>query len=266
MKPLENHVAVVTGAGHPKGIGSAIARKLALLGATIVVTDLEHTNGYLNALAAELEGNGVKVRVQVLDVTSSTAVGQCISEVINQFGRMDILVNNAGVGGGDSEFLKSKPEDFDLAYAVNVMGLVNMCQQAIPHMLKQKSGTIINIASLCGIGAIPEIPASYTASKFAAVGLTKAIALEYAPNGVRCNAVCPGVVNTDMRDKLLDRTAQQYSITTEEAEQRENITIAIGRGAEPSEIADVVAYLASPAATYLTGLAIPVAGGLAPGL
>ena len=266
MKPLKDQVALVTGASHPKGIGSAIARKLASLGATLVITDLEHTRDQLNAVAGEMEAAGTTVMTQIVDVTSADAVDQCVGDVIDRFGRIDILVNNAGVGGGEGEFLKARKESFDLAYAVNVGGVVNMCQAALPQMLKQGSGAIVNVASLCGVGAIPDIPASYTASKFAAVGLTKAIALEYAASDIRCNAVCPGVVNTGMRDQLMARLAQQYDITPEEAEQRENETIAIGRGAEASEVADAVAYLVGPAATYLTGVALPVAGGLAPGL
>ena len=266
MKPLQDQVALVTGASHPKGIGSAIARKLASEGATLVITDLAHTQEQMTSVAAEMESNGTTVMTQVVDVTSPEAVGQCISEVIERFGRIDILINNAGVGGGEGEFLKARKQDFDLAYQVNVGGVANLCQAALPHMLKQGNGAIVNVASLCGVGAIPDIPASYTASKFAAVGLTKAIALEYAASGIRCNAVCPGVVNTDMRDQLMKRLAEQYDITAEEAERREDETIAIGRGAEAAEVADAVAYLVGPAATYLTGVALPVAGGMAPGL
>ena len=231
-----------------------------------MVPYLEHTRDALEASAAEMKASGTTVMTQIVDVTSAEAAVQCVSDIIDSFGRLDILVNNAGVGGGEGEFLKAKKEDFDLAYQVNVGGVANLCQAAIPPMLKQGAGAIVNVASLCGVGAIPDIPASYTASKFAAIGLTKAIALEYASRGIRCNAVCPGVVNTDMRDRLMERLAEQYEITPEEAERRENETIAIGRGAEASEVADAVAYLVGPAATYLTGVALPVAGGLAPGL
>ena len=133
-------------------------------------------------------------------------------------------------------------------------------------MLVQNGGAIVNIASLCGLGAIEEIPAPYTASKFAAIGLTKAIALQYAEQNIRCNAVCPGVVNTQMRDQLLERMAEDHNITVVEAEQLENNSIAMKRGAEPEEVASVVAFLTSPAAQYITGVAVPVAGGLAAGL
>ena len=228
MKPLEDKVALVTGASHPKGIGSAIARKLASLGATVVITDLEHTREQLSGVAEEMTATGATVMTQIVDVTSSEAVGQCVNDVIDRFGHLDILVNNAGVGGGEAAFLQSKNEDFELAYKVNVGGVANLCRAALPHMLEQGSGAIVNVASLCGVGAIPDIPASYTASKFATIGLTKAISLEYATRGIRCNAVCPGVVNTNMRDQLMERQAAQYQITPEEAERREDETIAIG--------------------------------------
>ena len=266
MKPLTDQIALVTGASHPKGIGSAIARKLASMGATLVVTDLQHTSDQLDAAVAELEAAGATAVAKIVDVTSPDEVTRCVAEVIEQFGRIDILVNNAGVGGGTGEFLKSTNQQFELAYQVNVGGVANMCRAAIPAMLKQGSGAIVNVASLCGLGAIEDIPASYTASKFAAVGLTKTIALEYAAQGIRCNAVCPGVVNTDMRVQLMDALAEQYDITPEEAERRENETIAIGRGAEASEVADAVAYLVGPGAQYITGVAMPVAGGMAAGL
>lgn len=266
MKILEGKVAIVTGAGHPKGIGCAIARKLAADGAHVVLTDLERISQLLQLSAQNITTSQNTVTTRTLDVSSSEQASLCVASVMEEFGRLDILVNNAGVGGGSAEFLESDMTDFDLAYRVNVGGIVNLCQAAIPVMLEQESGSIVNISSLCGMGAIPDIPASYTASKFAAVGLSKAIALEYADRGLRCNAVCPGVVNTDMRTQLLDRMAEQYNISPEEAERQENETIAIGRGAEAHEIAEAVAYLVGPAASYVTGLAMPVAGGLAPGL
>jgi NAD(P)-dependent dehydrogenase (short-subunit alcohol dehydrogenase family) len=143
---------------------------------------------------------------------------------------------------------------------------VNCCRAVLPHMQDNRRGAIINIASLCGLGAIPEIPVSYTASKFAVIGFTKAIALEYAPFGIRVNAVCPGAINTDMRTQLFDRIAEEQGISPSEAQAAEDATIAMGRGGEAAEVARAVAFLASENATYITGTAIPVAGGMAPGL
>jgi len=143
---------------------------------------------------------------------------------------------------------------------------VNCCRAVLPHMQDNRRGAIVNIASLCGLGAIPEIPASYTASKFAVIGFTKAIALEYAPFGIRVNAICPGAINTDMRTQLFDRIAEEQGISSSEAQAAEDATIAMGRGGEAAEVARTVAFLVSDDATYITGTAIPVAGGMAPGL
>ena len=119
------------------------------------------------------------------------------------------------------------------------MVVVRYCHQCV-----KGQGAIINIASLCGLGAIPEIPVSYTASKFAVVGLTKGIALEYAGKGIRCNAICPGAINTDMRTHLFERVAEEQNISTEEARAAEDAMIAMGRGGEPSEVARAVVFLA----------------------
>ena len=149
---------------------------------------------------------------------------------------------------------------------VNLLGAFHCCQVAVPHMLVAGEGAIVNIASLCGLGAIPEIPIAYTSSKFAVVGFTKAVALEFADRNIRCNAVCPGAINTAMRDTLFQRMAEEHGISVDEARQMEDETIGMARGGEPEEIADCVAYLAGPSASYVTGTAIPVAGGMVPGL
>lgn len=266
VKELAGQVAIVTGAGHPKGIGWATALKLAQAGAAVVVTDLKQVAGDLELLAEDIREQGGKALAVAVDVTSSTDVDACVIQALEAFGRIDILVNNAGVGGGGSEFLKVTQQHWDLALGVNVMGVVNCSQAVIPRMLTQGGGVIVNTASLCGLGAIPEIPAPYTASKFAVVGLTKALALEYADQNIRCNAVCPGAINTQMREHLIERLAAEHNISLEAAEQMENATIALKRGAEPAEVADAVVYLASPRASYMTGVALPVAGGMAPGI
>ena len=266
MKGLSGKVVLVTGAGHPKGIGYAISSKLCALGATVVLTDIAAADAKLQAAVTALKSADGEAVGMTLDVTEPSAITTVLARINEQVGVIDVLINNAGVGGGSGEFLRMTSDHLELAYRVNVGGIVNMCQAVIPQMLKNGGGSIVNIASLCGLGAIEGIPASYTVSKFAAVGLTKAIALEFTTQGIRCNAVCPGVVNTDMRDKLLDRISSEGGITRDEAERLEDDTIAIGRGAEPSEIAEAVAYLVSDASSYVTGVALPVAGGLSAGL
>ena len=261
----QRKVAVITGAGSNHGIGRAVALCLANGGFDIAVTDIPGCVG-LEDVAEELRATGVEVLALNCDNTSTEAVSSTVSHIVNEFGRIDVMVNNAGVSGAATKFADISDRDWDLAYEVNIRGTAVFCRAVLPYMVEQKSGIIINNASLCGLGAIDAIPASYTATKFAVVGLTKAIALEYAGMGIRCNVVCPGVVNTAMRKNAVNRIANKHGISYTEAEQLEDESIAMQRAAEPDEIAAVVAWLASPASSYITGVALPVAGGMAPGL
>ena len=198
-------------------------------------------------------------------MTDAQQVAKAIETVAADFGHLDALVNNAGVGVGSANLLEQTSEDLDLTLAVNVKGLVNCCQAAIPHMLQTGGGAIVNVASLCGLRALPAIPHAYTASKFAVVGLTKSMALEFGPNHIRINAVCPGSVDTQMRSKAISLLAEQEGISLEDAEALETSTISLGRAATPSEVAAVVAFLCSENAAQITGAAIPVDGGMTGG-
>ena len=193
------------------------------------------------------------------------SAAEAIQAVAADFGQLDALVNNAGVGVGSAHFLEQTSGDLDLTLAVNVKGLVHCCQAAIPHMLKTGGGAIVNVASLCGLRALPAIPHAYTASKFAVVGLTKSMALEFGPNHIRVNAVCPGSVDTQMRTKAIALLAEQEGISMTDAEALENATISLGRAATPSEVATLVAFLCSAEAAQITGAAIPVDGGMTGG-
>ncbi len=263
---FDDQVAVVTGAGHPQGIGRAIALKFAQLGASVVICDLGDQSELDKAALSLSAESGEACEALRCDITNPADIDKCVDTVTERLGRLDILVNNAGVATGAPHFLELSDKDWDLSYQVNVKGTANFCRAVIPVMQKQGQGNIVNISSLAGLGAIEAIPANYTASKFAVVGLTKSIALEHARDNIRCNAVCPGVVNTAMRKPAIENLAEQMGISLEEAEKLEDESIAIKRAAEPSEIADVVAYLAGPAARYVTGVALPVAGGLSAGL
>ena len=250
---LQGKVAIVTGAAHPKGIGRAIAVALQRQGGTVVATDIEGATGLE-------EGNGV-----ACDVTDREQVNALIQHVIEQHGNIDIVVNNAGVGIGNSDFLALTDQDWELSLNVNVRGVANVCQAAIPHM-QANGGSIINVASLAGIGAMASIPACYTASKFATVGLTKQIAAQFAADKIRCNALCPGSVVTQMHQSVLATLAEQHNISLEEAQALENSAIPLGRSAQPGEVADAAVYLASDLSLYVTGTTLPVAGGMSPGL
>lgn len=262
---LNGKVAIVTGAGKPDGIGRACVEKLKEGGAKVVLCELGGTEAIRQA-SANYKDPSSGVAVTPADVTKPHDAEQIVKLAQKIFGGVDILVNNAGVGVGSHDFLETSESDWALSISVNLMGPVNLCKAAIPAMLKRGGGSIINIASLSGVGAIPAIPTSYTASKFAAVGFTKQLALQYAGDNIRVNAVCPGSVRTDMMKGAMDLIAAQESISVEEAEALEAASIPAGRAAYPMEIADVVAFLAGPGGAYITGVAMPVSGGMAPGL
>lgn len=273
MHSLSGQVAIVTGAGHPKGIGRAIATKLASQGASLVIVDREGAEGLDTAVAdlQELALNSAAATENKhiaigCDVTDADAVKMCVQQVVDTFGRIDVMVNNAGVGRGSADFLQLTELDWSLSLQVNVQGVANFSQAVLPAMLEKGEGNIINIASLAGLGAIESIPACYTASKFAVIGLTKQLAVNYAGQGIRCNAVCPGSVVTQMHQHSLQLLAEEHGISLDEAQALEDANIPVGYSAAPEQIADAVAYLASPAASYITGINLPVAGGMSPGL
>jgi NAD(P)-dependent dehydrogenase (short-subunit alcohol dehydrogenase family) len=250
---LTGKVAIVSGAAHPRGIGRAIFNALTAHGATVMGTDLPGAN-YLDEIP--------HLHCDVTDVSQVEAV---MSEVVKQHGKLDILVNNAGVGMGSADFMQLTDKDWQVSLAVNLMGMVNSCKAAIPHMLNS-GGSIINVASLAGTGAMNSIPACYTASKFAAVGLTRQLAAQYAQNNIRVNALCPGSVITQMHEGTMALLAENHNITVAEAQELENANIPLGRSAQPEEVGNSAVYLASDLSSYVTGVSLPVAGGMAPGL
>ena len=264
MYPLQGKVAIVTGAGKARGMGRATAIALAQRGARVVVTDITPTPeaaAGLKETARLAQGLAIPA-----DITKQDEVRACVAKTVEEFGRVDILFNNAGVGApGAGPFLEIAPDRWQLTWDVNVMGMVHFCQAVIPIMLEQRGGSIINNASLAGLGAIAGLSA-YTASKFAVVGLTKALAAEFGPQGIRCNAVCPGVIDTDMGRKEVTLFAEMEGVSEEEAEKILIEPVPLGRWGKPQEVAEAVVFLASDAASYISGATLPVAGALAPGL
>lgn len=262
---LKGKVAIVTGAGKPDGIGRACVDRLQGLGAIVVLCELGGTEAIRQA-SLDYPDASSGVAVTHADVTKAHDAEQAVALAQETFGGLDVLVNNAGVGVGSHDFLETPDSDWSLSMNVNLMGAVNFCKAAIPALLKRGGGSIINISSLSGLGAIASIPACYTASKFAAIGFTKQLAIQYAPDRIRVNAICPGSVRTDMMKGAMDLLAAEQGISVEEAEALEASTIPAGRAANPSEVADAVAFLASDRSAYMTGVALPVSGGMAPGL
>jgi 2-hydroxycyclohexanecarboxyl-CoA dehydrogenase len=239
---LEDKIAIVTGAG--QGIGRAIADKLAAQGATVVVTDLDEANAKL--AAAGLPG-AVAIRA---DVTDRHDVQAAVDRVMQQFGRVDVLVNNAGWDKA-SPFVDSDPADWDRAIAVNLYGVLHTCKAVLPIMAGQGGGAVVNLGSDAGrVGSSGE--AVYSAAKGGVIAFTKSLAREMARHQVRVNCVCPGPTDTALFASFAGPKL------------REALTKAIPfrRLGQPADVANVVAFLASDEAAFVTGQTVSVSGGL----
>ncbi len=269
MKMLENMTAIVTGASVPRGIGYATALSLAEQGANLVVTDRADAHqdnlAKLQQLVDEIKDKESQAMALLVDITDRQQIDACVAATLERFGRIDILFNNAGTTIGAVPFLELTASQLDISYEVNLKGTAEFCQAVIPVMIEQGGGSIINNVSTAGLGADPYFGA-YTATKHAVIGLTKTIAAEFGPHNIRCNAVCPGFVNTDMHLQANERLAKLEKLSTDEIKSRRYQAVALRRAAEPEEVASTVVYLSSQAASYVTGVAIPVAGGSSVGL
>jgi 2-hydroxycyclohexanecarboxyl-CoA dehydrogenase len=239
---LEGKIAIVTGAG--LGIGRAIADKLAAAGATVAVTDLDEASA--NQTAAGLPG-AVAIRA---DVTDRQDVQAAVDRVMQQFGRVDVLVNNAGWDKA-SPFVDSDPADWDRAIAVNLYGVLHTCKAVLPIMAGQGGGAVVNVGSDAGrVGSSGE--AVYSAAKGGVIAFTKSLAREMARHQVRVNCVCPGPTDTALFASFAGPKL------------REALTKAIPfrRLGQPADVANVVAFLASDEAAFVTGQTLSVSGGL----
>jgi 3-oxoacyl-[acyl-carrier protein] reductase len=278
-KPLAGKVAIVTGAGRARGMGRAIALELAALGADVVVTDLARDRQELRIKTVGIgdsteelgeteklvQKHGVRSLAMPLDVTDPDDVSGCVRKTVEEFGRLDVLCNNAGTAVGVGPFLEIPDRSWDLSWQVNVKGMVDLCRAAIPHMREAGGGAIVNTASTAGLGAMGGY-AGYCATKFAVVGLTKVLAIEFGPEGIRTNAVAPGFIFTDMGEAELKNLAEENGMSEEEMTQYVLGEIPLRRLGDPEDVARTVSWLASPASAYVNGAVVPVAGGQAPGL
>jgi 3-oxoacyl-[acyl-carrier protein] reductase len=243
MKELDGQVAVVTGAA--RGIGSAIAQRLARGGATVVCADVLDTDDTVNAIASA----GGAAEGRQLDVTDAQAAADGIQAIHDVHGRLDILVNNAGITR-DQLLVRMKVEDWNQVLDINLDGVFKVTQPAAKLMMRQKSGRIINIASVVGLmGNFGQT--NYAASKAGLIGFTKSLARELGPRNVTVNAVAPGYIQTPMTDALTD--AQRETLLK---------SIAIPRLGTPQDVAEAVAFLAGPGASYITGVVLNISGGL----
>ena len=243
---LTGKVALITGASY--GIGFAIATAMANCGATIVFNDIKQE--LVDKGLAAYEEAGIKAHGYVCDVTNEDAVNEMVKKITAEVGHINVLVNNAGITR-DGLLMRMGDDAFDRVLDVNLKGTFNMTRALTKTFMRQRGGCVVNMSSVVGLmGNAGQ--ANYAASKAGVIGLTKAVARELAPRGVRVNAVAPGFVETDMTAKL----SEKVRAATEEQ-------IPLKRMARPEEVAGVVRFLASDAAAYITGEVVRVDGGMA---
>ena len=243
---LSNKIAVVTGAS--RGIGRQVAKDLASYGAT-VVANYPNSNDSAEQTVEEIEKSGGTAIMSEFDVSDLDAVQEGIGSVIDKFGGVDILINNAGITRVGL-FLRMKEEDWDIVFAVNLKGVFNCTKAVVRSMSKQKYGRIINIASVVGeMGNAGQL--NYSSTKAGVIGFTKSAAKEFGSRGITVNAISPGFIQTDITQDIPEEYKQKYMES-----------IPLGRFGETSDISNVISFLVSDNASYITGEIVRVNGGL----
>jgi len=245
----EGKVALVTGGG--SGIGRATALKFGALGAKVVTADINEASA--QATAQEIIDLGGEAAAVEVDVANGKSVEAMVAFTVEKFGQLDCAFNNAGIEGEGGSVVDCSEENWARTIAIDLTGVWLCMKHEIPAMLAAGAGTIVNTASVAGLAGTPGLPA-YGAAKHGVVGLTKGAAKEYARHGIRINAVCPGVIETPMVERLADSRAE-----TREAF---NNMHPIGRTGQPEEIAEAVIWLCSPLSSFVTGHAMAIDGGL----
>lgn len=246
MKLLEGKVAIITGAA--RGIGKAVAMKLAEQGADIAFTDLAY-NEAAQQTEKDLQAFGVKAKGYASNAANYNETMEVVDQIAKDFGRIDILVNNAGITK-DGLLMKMTEEQWDMVININLKSAFNFTKAVQPTMLKQRSGSIINMSSVVGVsGNVGQ--ANYAASKAGMIGLAKSVAKEMGKRGIRCNSIAPGFIITEMTGQL-----------SEEVRKAWNEKIPLQRGGTPEDVANTVLYLASDLSSYVTGQVIHVCGGM----
>jgi len=246
MKLLEGKTAFITGAS--RGIGKAIAHRFAQEGSDIAITNIADDEEF-KATIREFEAMGVKAKGYVSNAASFVDSQRVIDEVVKDFGRIDVLVNNAGITR-DTLLMRMSEDQWDSVIAVNLKSVFNLTKAVLMTMIKQKGGSIINMSSVVGVSGNAG-QSNYSASKAGILGFTKSIAKEVGSRNIRCNAIAPGFILTEMTEKLPEDVKNDWVNK-----------IPLKRGGTPEDVANTALYLASDLSSYVTGQTIHVCGGM----
>lgn len=257
---LEGKVALVTGGS--RGMGRAIALRLAKEGCDVVV-NYNSSRQAACEVVETIKAMGRRATSVKADIGNAIQVEQMVTTAVEEFGKIDVLMNNAGIEAGEPcPFIELGEKDWNIMFDVNVKGVFLTCRAVAPHMIKRRSGKIINTSSTCGKTASTYLVA-YSATKAAVIALTQGMALELAPFNITVNALCPGGVDTDMNEYEFGALQKYLGKTKDEIRRNWESTIPLGhRMAKPDEIAGVAAFLASDDSAYVTGVTINVSGGV----
>lgn len=243
---LEGKTCLVTGAG--RGIGKAIALALGKAGADVAITFARSAEA-AEAVKAELESMGRKALIYQADAVDAKRADEVIGDIVNQWGKLDVLVNNAGITK-DTLIMRMSEEQWDDVIQTNLKSVFNYSKSAVRPMMKQRSGSVINIGSVVGISGNAG-QTNYAASKAGMIGFTKSLAKELASRNIRVNIIAPGYITTDMTGQLNEATLKAIEDS-----------IPMGKAGNPEDVADAVHFLASDASRYITGVVLNVDGGM----
>jgi NAD(P)-dependent dehydrogenase (short-subunit alcohol dehydrogenase family) len=256
---LEGKIAVIVGAGQQPGAtignGRATAERFAEEGASLLLVDinLEWAQETLRAVAA----HGATAHVLQADITREADCRRIAGSCIERFGRIDILHNNVGLSKGDRRTAEMDTEVWDSLMARNLKGMFMTCKHVLPHMVRQRSGCILNVSSTASLAARPTV--TYKTSKAGVNALTQHLAIENAPYGIRANAILPGLIDTPM---AINRRAEERGVPPEVIRAERNALVPMGRMGSAWDVAHAAVFLASDEASYITGVLLPVDGGL----
>ncbi len=246
MKLLEGKVAIITGGA--RGIGKAISVCFAKAGAAVAFTDIVADDNF-NATEKELQSYGVTAKGYVSDASKYDDSIKLVDQIVADFGKVDVLVNNAGITR-DGLLMRMSEEQWDMVININLKSAFNLTKGVIKYMMKQQSGSIVNMSSVVGVSGNAG-QANYSASKAGMIGLTKSVAQELGPRNIRCNAIAPGFIITEMTAKLSDEIKEGWAAK-----------IPLRRGGTPEDVANTALFLASDLSSYVSGQVINVCGAM----